>query len=103
MAKTVNFGVIYGMSALGLAERLGIDRKEAAKFIDAYFARYPKVQTYQDDLLTKARQRRLRRDDPRPPAAVRTRRRSASGPATTAATRPSAKRSTWRSRAPPPT
>ncbi|MBO0700674.1 MAG: DNA polymerase I, partial [Zavarzinella sp.] len=56
VAKTVNFGVLYGMSAFGLAERLGIDRKEAEKFIDQYFARYPKVQIYQDNLLKKARQ-----------------------------------------------
>ena len=52
----MNFGVLYGMSAFGLAERLGIDRKEAEKFIDQYFARYPKVQVYQDNLLKKARQ-----------------------------------------------
>lgn len=56
VAKTVNFGVIYGMSAFGLAERLGIERKEAEKFIDQYFARYPKVLGYQDELLKKARQ-----------------------------------------------
>jgi DNA polymerase-1 len=55
VAKTVNFGILYGMSAFGLAERLGIDRKEAEKFIDQYFARYPNVQVYQDDLLKKAR------------------------------------------------
>jgi DNA polymerase-1 len=56
VAKTVNFGVLYGMSAFGLAERLGIDRKEAEAFINQYFARYPKVQVYQDTLLKKARQ-----------------------------------------------
>src|SRR5262245_16068458 len=55
VAKTVNFGILYGMSAFGLAERLGIDRKEAERFIDQYFARYPKVQVYQDDLLAKTR------------------------------------------------
>jgi DNA polymerase I len=55
VAKTVNFGILYGMSAFGLAERLGIDRKEAEKFIDQYFARYPKVQVYQDELLKKAK------------------------------------------------
>ena len=47
MAKTVNFGVIYGISAFGLAQRLEITREEAAKFIDAYFARYPQVLEYQ--------------------------------------------------------
>ena len=56
VAKTVNFGVIYGMSAHGLAERLGIDRKEADKFITNYFARYPAVLTYQDTLLNNARE-----------------------------------------------
>jgi DNA polymerase I len=55
VAKTVNFGILYGMSAFGLAERLAIDRKKAETFIDQYFARYPKVQVYQDELLKKAR------------------------------------------------
>ncbi len=55
MAKTVNFGVIYGISPHGLAVRLGMPRKEAETFIDAYFARYPKVLAYQDDLLANAR------------------------------------------------
>jgi DNA polymerase-1 len=51
MAKTVNFGVIYGISAVGLAQRLEIPRDEAAKFISAYFARYPRVEEYQARLL----------------------------------------------------
>jgi DNA polymerase-1 len=51
IAKTVNFGVIYGMSAPGLAQRLGIAREEGARFIDAYFARYPRVLEYQSRLL----------------------------------------------------
>jgi DNA polymerase-1 len=55
MAKTVNFGVLYGMSAHGLAARLSIPREEAARFIDAYFARYPKVQQYQAKLLESCR------------------------------------------------
>jgi len=55
VAKTVNFGVLYGMSAKGLSERLLISRKEAEQFIDAYFARYPKVLDYQQQLLAKAR------------------------------------------------
>jgi DNA polymerase-1 len=54
MAKTVNFGVLYGMSALGLAMRLSIPRKDAADFIDKYFARYPKVLEYQQKLLADA-------------------------------------------------
>ncbi len=55
VAKTVNFGVIYGISAHGLSTRLGIPREEAAKFIDAYFARYPKVLEYQNALLKNCR------------------------------------------------
>ncbi|MBY0513977.1 MAG: DNA polymerase I, partial [Gemmataceae bacterium] len=55
VAKTVNFGVIYGMSGMGLAVRLGIDRKEADRFIDEYFARFPKVLDYQQKLLADAR------------------------------------------------
>src|SRR5262249_39142686 len=43
--------VIYGMSAFGLSEALNISRREAEQFIDMYFARYPKVLKYQDDLL----------------------------------------------------
>jgi DNA polymerase-1 len=55
MAKTVNFGVIYGISGHGLAQRLGIKREEAEKFIDAYFARYPMVKEYQARLLEECR------------------------------------------------
>ncbi len=55
MAKTVNFGILYGMSAMGLSIRLGITRQQAAKFIDDYFARYPTVLAYQDGVIAKAR------------------------------------------------
>jgi DNA polymerase-1 len=55
VAKTVNFGVIYGISPHGLAVRLGITRSEAAKFIDDYFARYPRVEAYQQNLLARCR------------------------------------------------
>jgi DNA polymerase-1 len=54
-AKTVNFGVIYGMSPSGLARGLNIPVPDAAKFIDAYFAKYPLVQAYQDNLLKSCR------------------------------------------------
>ncbi|MBC8092622.1 MAG: DNA polymerase I, partial [Pseudonocardia sp.] len=54
MAKTVNFGVLYGMSAMGLSTRLTIPKGEAAEFIDAYFARSPKVLEYQQNLLANA-------------------------------------------------
>jgi DNA polymerase-1 len=55
LAKTVNFGVLYGMSAAGLAVRLSIPKAEAGQFIAAYFARYPKVLDYQNTLLKKCR------------------------------------------------
>jgi DNA polymerase-1 len=55
IAKTVNFGVIYGMSAHGLATRLGIPRADADRFIDQYFARYAKVLDYQQKLLDRCR------------------------------------------------
>jgi DNA polymerase-1 len=58
VAKMVNFGVLYGMSAPGLAQRLHIPVDEAAKFIDAYFARYPKVASYQEKLLKNCRRDR---------------------------------------------
>jgi len=54
VGKTINFGVIYGMSAFGLALRLGIPKGDAAKFIEDYFARFPKVLAYQNLLLEKA-------------------------------------------------
>src|SRR5262249_36320943 len=55
MAKTVNFGVVYGISPPGLAQRLGIKRDEAAAFISAYFKRYPRVGEYQARLLEQCR------------------------------------------------
>src|SRR5439155_3373303 len=55
LAKAGNFGVLYGMSAHGLAQRLGMPRDDAARFIDAYFARYPKVLAYQSRLLDSCR------------------------------------------------
>jgi DNA polymerase-1 len=55
-AKTVNFGIIYGMSAYGLARDLGIEAQEAARFIDAYFARYPRIKGYLSGRVEAARE-----------------------------------------------
>lgn len=55
--KMVNFGIIYGISAFGLSERLKIPRKEAASLIDTYFALYPRVRKYMDEAIAKARER----------------------------------------------
>lgn len=55
-AKTANFGIIYGISAFGLSERLNIGRKEAKELIDGYFNSYPGVRKYMDDSISKARE-----------------------------------------------
>lgn len=54
-AKTANFGIIYGISAFGLSQRLEIPRKEAREIIDGYFASYPKVKEYMDSVVGKAK------------------------------------------------
>lgn len=55
-AKTINFGIIYGISAFGLSQRLKIPRKEAAQIIDDYFVQFPAVKAYMDASIEKARQ-----------------------------------------------
>ena len=55
-AKSVNFGIIYGISAFGLSEQLGISRKEAAALIDEYFAQYPDIKQYIDSNIAFARE-----------------------------------------------
>ena len=54
-AKAINFGIIYGLSPFGLAQQLGIEQKEAAKFINAYFTRYRGVKEYLDRILVETR------------------------------------------------
>jgi DNA polymerase-1 len=54
-AKAINFGIIYGLSPFGLAQQLGIEQKEAAQFINAYFARYRGVKEYLDKILAETR------------------------------------------------
>ena len=55
-AKTANFGIIYGISAFGLSQRLEIPRKEARELIDGYFESYPKIKEYMDGVVAKARE-----------------------------------------------
>ena len=54
-AKVINFGLIYGMSAFGLAQNLGLERATAQAYIEAYFTRYPGVRRFMDETRTKAR------------------------------------------------
>jgi DNA polymerase I len=56
-AKMVNFGIIYGISAFGLAERLNIPRGEAAAIIEGYFRQYPGIRNYMDQVVDEARER----------------------------------------------
>lgn len=56
MAKTVNFGIMYGMSAFGLSQRLHCSRQQAGKFIDDYFASFPAIRGFIDDTVASARQ-----------------------------------------------
>jgi DNA polymerase-1 len=56
-AKAVNFGIIYGQSAFGLSQNLGISRTEAKSIIDSYFAQYPTIKTYMDTAVATAREK----------------------------------------------
>ncbi len=53
-AKTINFGLIYGMSAFGLAKRIGMSNSDAKRYIDLYFERYPGVKRYMDEMKRSA-------------------------------------------------
>ena len=98
-AKVINFGLIYGMSAFGLAQQLGIERSAAQHYMERYFARYPGVPRYMERTREQAREPGLRRDGIRPPAV-------AAGDPELAIRRgaaaPSVPRSTRRCRAPRP-
>lgn len=55
-AKTANFGIIYGISAFGLSERMGVSRGEAKELIENYFSTYPKVREYMNESIERAKQ-----------------------------------------------
>jgi DNA polymerase-1 len=56
-AKTANFGIIYGISAFGLSQRLGIPRREASEIIEAYFSEFDAVKAYMDKVINEAREK----------------------------------------------
>src|SRR5690606_23056210 len=56
MAKTVNFGILYGISAFGLAQRLGISNADAKDLIDLYFEKYPNINMYMADTIAFAKE-----------------------------------------------
>jgi DNA polymerase-1 len=57
LAKTINFGVLYGMGSYGLARDSGLSQQEASKFIELYWSRYPAVRRFMDETLREGRER----------------------------------------------
>ena len=98
-AKTINFGLIYGMGAFGLSQALGIEQKAAKDYIERYFARFAGVKRYMDE--TKARRPSAAMS--RPSSAVASTCPRSRAAAARAAPAPSARPSTRRCRAPRPT
>ena len=99
-AKAINFGIIYGISAFGLANQLVIAREEAGDYIKNYFERFPGIRDYMDETKQFGARARLCRDDLRPAHPLsRDHARQPVGCAPST----NAPRSMRRSRAPPPT
>ena len=65
-AKAINFGIIYGISAFGLGNQIGVPQAEAAAYISAYFERFPGIRDYMERIKAECRAHRLCRDDLRP-------------------------------------
>ena len=55
-AKAVNFGIVYGISDFSLAQDLKITKKEAGEYMDIYFERYPKIKSYLEEIVSKAKE-----------------------------------------------
>ena len=99
-AKAINFGIIYGISAFGLSQQLGIPRSEAGEYIAKYFERFPGIRAYMDAMRAKVRERWLCRNAVRAQDPLS---RDQHAEPDRCAAFSSAPRSTRRSRARPPT